>query len=97
VPSPNNLKQECLTVTPHGKIAFDSTQPNIARVYDCWLGGKNRFAADCAEAERLLSISPQLRECAQANRQCWRPGTRAATPPHDHRGGRIRAGFGLKP
>ena len=69
MPSPNNVTKEGLIVTPHGAVAFDSTQPNIARVYDCWLGGKDHFAADRAEAERLLAIYPRLRECAQENRQ----------------------------
>jgi hypothetical protein len=69
VPSPNHVTQEGLIVAPHGTVAFDSTQPNIARVYDCWLGGKDHFPADRAEAERLLAIYPRLRECAQENRQ----------------------------
>jgi hypothetical protein len=69
VPSPNNEEQEGFIVTPHGSVAFDSTQPNIARVYDYWLGGKDNFAADRGEAERLLAIYPRLRECAQENRQ----------------------------
>jgi len=69
VPSPNNVEKEGLIVTPHGTVAFDSTQPKIARVYDYWLGGKDRFPADRAEAERLLAIYPRLRECAQENRQ----------------------------
>ena len=40
---------------------FDATKPNIARVYDYWLGGKDNYAADRAEAERLLRIRPRLR------------------------------------
>ena len=52
-----------------GQPAFDATRPNIARVYDYWLGGKDHFAADRAEAERLLTVYPRLRERAQENRQ----------------------------
>jgi hypothetical protein len=48
---------------------LDPTRPNIARVYDYWLGGKDHFSADRAEAERLLTVYPRLRELAQANRQ----------------------------
>jgi len=33
-----------------------SATPNMARVYEYWLGGKDHYAADRAEAERLLSI-----------------------------------------
>ena len=28
---------------------FDTSVPHIARIYDCWLGGKDNFAADLAE------------------------------------------------
>jgi len=38
-----------------------SSTPNMARVYDYWLGGKDHYAADRAEAERLLAIYPPLR------------------------------------
>jgi len=34
--------------------ALDTSRPNIARVYDYWLGGKDNFAADREEAERML-------------------------------------------
>jgi hypothetical protein len=33
---------------------FDVATPNTARVHDFRLGGKDHFAADRAEAERLL-------------------------------------------
>ena len=90
MPSPNNEEQEGFVVTPHGTVAFDSTQRNIARVYDYWLGGKDRFAADRAEAEQLLVIYPRRRQCAQDNRQFL-------DRPHDHHCGRILPGVGLKP
>ncbi len=47
---------------------FDPATPNMARVYDYWLGGKDHFPADRAEAERLLAIYPPLRDLAQENR-----------------------------
>ncbi|MGO8956938.1 MAG: SAM-dependent methyltransferase [Streptosporangiaceae bacterium] len=47
---------------------FDSATPNMARVYDYWLGGKDHYAADRAEAERLLAIYPPLRDLVQENR-----------------------------
>ena len=47
---------------------FDSGTPNIARVYDYWLGGKDHYAADRAEAERLLAIYPPLRDLVRENR-----------------------------
>jgi SAM-dependent methyltransferase len=69
VTSLHNAEQEGLIVTRHGTVAFDPARPNIARVYDYWLGGKDNFPADRAEAERLLVIYPRLRECARENRQ----------------------------
>jgi len=48
--------------------AFDASRPNIARVYDFWLGGKDNFAADRAEATRLLEVYPLLPQLARQNR-----------------------------
>ena len=48
---------------------FDASRPNMGRVYDYWLGGKENFAADREEAERLLEIYPQLRDLVRENRQ----------------------------
>jgi O-methyltransferase involved in polyketide biosynthesis len=48
---------------------FDPTKPNIARVYDYWLGGKDNFAPDRDLAERLLEIYPLAAQVAQENRQ----------------------------
>lgn len=48
---------------------IDTSKPNIARVYDYWLGGKDNFAADRYEGDRLLAINPDLRRLACANRR----------------------------
>ncbi|HEY4463720.1 MAG TPA: SAM-dependent methyltransferase, partial [Streptosporangiaceae bacterium] len=48
---------------------FDPTKPNVARVYDYWLGGKDNFAVDRNLAERLLEIYPLAAQIAQENRQ----------------------------
>ena len=48
--------------------AFDPATPNMARVYDHLLGGKDAFPADRAEAGRLLAIYPPLRDMARENR-----------------------------
>ena len=47
---------------------FDPSVPNIARVYNYWLGGKDHFPADRAEAELLLEICPRLRDLVRENR-----------------------------
>jgi hypothetical protein len=40
------------------RSAVDVTLPNVARVYDYVLGGKDHFAADRAVAERIFSVYP---------------------------------------
>jgi hypothetical protein len=50
-------------------VSFDPTRPNVARVYDCLLGGKTNFAVDRDEAARLLKAYPLLGELARENRQ----------------------------
>jgi SAM-dependent methyltransferase len=47
---------------------LDTSRPNIARVYDYWLGGKDNYAADRAEAERLVTIYQHLPQLARHNR-----------------------------
>jgi hypothetical protein len=47
---------------------LDTSRPNVARVYDYWLGGRNNFKADRQEAERLLRINPDLGRLAHENR-----------------------------
>ncbi|MCT9932927.1 SAM-dependent methyltransferase [Planotetraspora sp. A-T 1434] len=47
---------------------FDSTRPNVARMYDYYLGGKDHYAADRACAEEVIRHAPQARDIALANR-----------------------------
>jgi O-methyltransferase involved in polyketide biosynthesis len=47
---------------------FDPSKPNIARIYDYWLGGKDNYPADRAEAERLIAVYPRLPMLARQNR-----------------------------
>ena len=47
---------------------LDTTVPNMARVYNYWLGGKDHFAADRAEAMRLVGIYPPLPAMVRENR-----------------------------
>ena len=48
---------------------FDPAKPNIARVWDYWLGGKDNFAADRELAEKMMAIQPFSAQMAQENRQ----------------------------
>jgi len=47
---------------------IDVTKPNIARVYDAFLDGKDNFAADRAVVELTLQITPDAAAGAKANR-----------------------------
>jgi len=47
---------------------IDTSVAHPARVYDYWLGGKDNFAADREAAERVLAVTPGLRERVRANR-----------------------------
>jgi SAM-dependent methyltransferase len=48
--------------------SLDTSRPNVARVYDYWLGGKDNFEADRAQAEKLLAVFPGLRQLVRENR-----------------------------
>jgi len=47
---------------------LDMHAPNVARMYDYWLGGKDNYAADRAAAEQVLSVAPEARYMARQNR-----------------------------
>jgi O-methyltransferase involved in polyketide biosynthesis len=48
---------------------IDPSVPNIARVYDYWLGGKDNFAADRKMAEQFAGVYPGIRELCRDNRR----------------------------
>jgi O-methyltransferase involved in polyketide biosynthesis len=60
---------------------IDPSKPNIARVYDYWLGGKDNFAIDRDVAARMLEQDPDLRERVIDNRRFV---TAAATRAAEH-------------
>src|SRR5215469_99543 len=47
---------------------IDTTKPNIARVYDAFLDGKDNFAADRAVVQLTLQMVPDAASGAKANR-----------------------------
>src|ERR1700722_10653843 len=47
---------------------IDTSRPNIARVYDYLLGGKDNFAADREQARQLLKMNPGMEQWARSNR-----------------------------
>jgi SAM-dependent methyltransferase len=50
-------------------VGFDPTTPNVARMYDYYLGGKNNFAVDREAAEKALELAPELRVGAREVRK----------------------------
>jgi SAM-dependent methyltransferase len=46
----------------------DPARPAAARIYDYLLGGKDNYAVDRAAAERVLTVAPDQRQLARANR-----------------------------
>jgi S-adenosyl methyltransferase len=55
---------------------IDVSVPNLARIYDYWLGGKDNFAADRAAAIRSTAAIPQLPMLARENRAFLRRAVR---------------------
>jgi SAM-dependent methyltransferase len=47
---------------------IDTTTPNVARIYDYLLGGKDHFAADRKAAKRLIEAIPDVAAIARDNR-----------------------------
>jgi hypothetical protein len=56
----------------HGLADIDITRPNVARVYDYYIGGKDNFAADREYANKVLEFAPKATLACQVNRQFLR-------------------------
>jgi S-adenosyl methyltransferase len=56
--------------TPHGYTLadIDVSKPNVARVYDVFLGGKDNFAADREFVNKALEVAPKAPLAAKGNR-----------------------------
>jgi O-methyltransferase involved in polyketide biosynthesis len=63
-----------------GPIAgVDTNVPNVARIYDYLLGGKDHYAADREAAERLLAAAPETLVTVRENRAFLRRAVRRLT------------------
>ncbi|RJL34044.1 SAM-dependent methyltransferase [Bailinhaonella thermotolerans] len=49
-------------------VGIDPRTPNVARMYDYYLGGKDNYAADREAAEKVIALLPQITGIARANR-----------------------------
>ncbi|WP_240506337.1 SAM-dependent methyltransferase [Thermoactinospora rubra] len=54
----------------------DPSIPNVARMYDYYLGGKDNFEADRAAADQVLKLFPETRSAALENREFLRRAVR---------------------
>jgi hypothetical protein len=69
---------------PNPAAEFDVTRPNVARMYDYFLGGAHNLAIDRELADRTITLMPGIVEMARANRSflqravqyCMRAGIR---------------------
>ncbi|MBP2708502.1 SAM-dependent methyltransferase [Microbispora sp. RL4-1S] len=48
---------------------IDPAVPSVARIYDYLLGGKDNFASDRAAAEKVIQLTPNVREGVRSNRR----------------------------
>ncbi|MFD2471463.1 SAM-dependent methyltransferase [Amycolatopsis silviterrae] len=46
----------------------DTSSPNVARIYDYWLGGNHNFETDRSTADRLEQTLPWIRQSVRLNR-----------------------------
>jgi SAM-dependent methyltransferase len=61
---------------PRRPEGVDTSIPNIARMYDYYLGGKDNFQADRVAAEEIIRLVPVARTEAMTNRQFLRLAVR---------------------
>ncbi|MDA0632554.1 SAM-dependent methyltransferase [Nonomuraea sp. MCN248] len=57
----------------------DPNMPNVARMYDYYLDGKDNFASDREAAERILQLFPDTKQHARENRGFLRRAVRLVT------------------
>jgi hypothetical protein len=55
---------------------LDTRVPQVARIYDYWLGGKDNFTADRFAGQEAITAFPGIRLSAQANRGFLRRAVR---------------------
>jgi hypothetical protein len=56
----------------HALADIDITKPNVARVYDYFVGGKDNFSVDRAWAQKVIQVAPKAPKSVQQNREFLR-------------------------
>jgi SAM-dependent methyltransferase len=57
-----------MTAQNRSRGGIDITKPNVARIYDYFLGGKDNFAVDREAARQLLEVTPHIGSIVRDNR-----------------------------
>ncbi len=57
-----------MTRVPNAPAGVDVSKPAPARIYDYMLRGSNHFPSDVEAAGKILSVVPEIRDCAWSNR-----------------------------
>ena len=68
-----------VTGTQGTPLGLDVTTPDVARIYDYYLGGKDNIEPDRIAAEEVLGLVPGLRRAAVENRRFLRRVVRLLT------------------
>ena len=53
---------------PRAQAGVDVSKPAPARIYDYMLQGDNHFESDVKAAQQILSVVPEIKDCAWSNR-----------------------------
>ena len=70
---------------------LDMSVPNVARIYDFMLGGKDNFAADRQAAERVMREIPHSALACRQNRDFLGRAVHTATGKETGPGGHVAA------
>jgi hypothetical protein len=57
-----------MTTSSRAPAAVDTTKPAPARIYDYMLRGNSHFEVDIQAAQQILSVVPEIGDCAWSNR-----------------------------
>jgi S-adenosyl methyltransferase len=60
----------------HSEVGLDTRQPNVARMWDYYLGGKDNYEADREAARAVLGAAPDVPLAALENREFLRHAIR---------------------
>jgi SAM-dependent methyltransferase len=57
-----------MTDDPQIRPGVDTSRPSPARMYDCYLGGTANYEVDRQAVQRIVTLVPEIRDAAWANR-----------------------------